>query len=337
MKSPFWLLAFAAGCSAGAGTEVNPPLPRIQVRTVQAEAAPGEAWVAGSVGAAQHATISTRLSAAVRTVAVEEGTRVRKGGLLAQLAAEDLHGQLAAARSGLAAAAAHARRIEALAAQGQATRSEREAAEAQRTQAGAQLAAAREALSYAALRAPFDGVVQSKRVSAGDLVGPGQPLFELDGAGLEIAATVDEGSVRTLRVGQAVRFEAGGRRGTAVVTALAPGGDPLSHRSLLRARLAAGEGGFRPGDFARLELPRAATPATAAGDLWIPRSALVERGDLSGVFVARGGRAELRWLALGEPAGDAVPVRAGLHAEDEVIDAPGPLRDGQSVEVARGR
>lgn len=342
MKSPLWLLALAAaGCSAGARTEVAPALPRVQVRTVHAAGAPGEAWVAGSVGAAEHAVISTRLSAAVRTVAVQEGARVRKGALLAQLTDEDLRGQLAAARSALAAAAAHAQRIEALAAQGQATRSEREAAEAQRAQAGAQLAAAREGLAYAAVRAPFDGVVQSKRISAGDLVGPGQPLFELDGSGLEIAATLDEASARSLQVGQTLRFETAGRQGTAVVTALAPGGDPLSHRSLLRARVVAEPGGLRAGDFARLQVPKVApagAPASAfAGNLWVPQSALVERGDLAGVFVAREGRAELRWLALGEPAGGAVPVRAGLRPFDEVIDAPGPLRDGQPIEVTRGR
>ena len=65
----------------------------------------------------------------------------------------------------------------------------------------------------------------------------------------------------------------------------------------------------------------------------MPRSALVERGDVTGVFVVRGGKAELRLLALGEPSGALVAVRAGLKAGEAIVDAPGALRDGQAVEV----
>ena len=63
----------------------------------------------------------------------------------------------------------------------------------------------------------------------------------------------------------------------------------------------------------------------------------MERGDLSGVFVAEGGRAELRWVSLGEAVGDAVAIRAGVRAGDVVVDAPGALRDGQAVDVEVSR
>lgn len=337
----FVLLALAAGCSAGAQGESAPEPLRVQVRTVQPLAGTGDQWVAGVVEAAHHAVVATRVSATVRSVAVQEGTHVRRGALLARLADGDLRSQADAARSALDAAAAHAKRLESLLQQGQATASEVEAAQSQRAQAQAQLAAARESVSYAELRAPFDGVVLGKHVSAGDLVGPGQPLFELDGAGLAIAATLDEASVRSLRVGQTLTFQAAGHEGGAVIEALAPGGDALSHRSALRARVTAGGQALRTGDFARLKLPRteSATSATASAreNLWVPQSALVERGDLTGVFIAHEGRAELRWLALGEPAGGSVPVRAGLRAGEAVIDSPGALRDGQPVEVLHGQ
>lgn len=337
MTKPPLLLMLAAACSSRPGGETRTVLPRVQVHTVRGAAQGGADWVAGSVVAKDHAAISTRVSATVRAVAVQEGTRVRKGALLARLADEDLRSQLAAARSGAAAAAAHSRRIETLARQGQATRSELEAAQARRAQSDAQVSAARENLSYAEMRAPFDGVVQRKQVSAGDLVEPGKALFELDGSDLEIAGSVDEAEARRLQTGQPLRFTASGREGTAVVSALAPGGDPVTHRGVLRARVTAGSEGLRAGDFARLEIPPAARSQLAATNLWVPQTSLVDRGDLTGVFVIKDGRAELRWLALGEPAGNAVPVRAGLDAADEIIDAPGLLRDGQPVEVARGQ
>ena len=341
MRTSILLSLVVAGCSGSAHTETEAALPRVQVSTVQTVARTSDQWVAGVVAAAQHAVVSTRVSATVRAVAVQEGTQVRKGALLARLADGDLRSQLAAAHSALSAAAAQAKRMETLAREGQATQSELEAAQAQHAQAEAQFSSARESLSYAEIRAPFDGVVQSKRISAGDLVGPGQPLFELDGAGIEITATLDEASAGSLHVGQTLRFQAGGHEGEATISALAPGGDPLSHRSGLRARVTVGGRGLRTGDFARLEIPRpAANPAQAgrpAEDLWVPESALVERGDLTGVFVVHDGHAELRWLAVGERAAGAVPVRAGLQADEQVIDAPGALRDGQPVEVARAR
>ena len=56
------------------------------------------------------------------------------------------------------------------------------------------------------------------------------------------------------------------------------------------------------------------------GDVFtVPKSALVQRGELSGVFIAKEGRAELRWLSLGEAAGDLLPVRSGLKADDKVV------------------
>jgi hypothetical protein len=66
----------------------------------------------------------------------------------------------------------------------------------------------------------------------------------------------------------------------------------------------------------------------------VPRSAVVHRGDLSGVFVLADGRAALRWLRLGEAEGEQLPVLAGLGPGDRVIDTPGTVRDGQKVEVA---
>ncbi|GEJ56028.1 efflux RND transporter periplasmic adaptor subunit [Anaeromyxobacter diazotrophicus] len=329
-------LAAALDGAATARSEGAPAAPAtapIQVRLV--DVAPGEAagWAAASLASAQHATLSTRLSATVRAVAVEEGARVKQGELLIRLSDDDVRAQLSAAQTALASAAAHERRIRELAAQRAATPSELEQAEAQRAQAQAAVAGAKASLAYAELRAPFSGTVQAKRVNAGDLVGPGQPLLDVQGAGLEVQASLSEAEASGLRLGQRLRFQAGDRRGEAEITALTPGGDPLSHRRFLRGRVLGGAQGLRSGTFARLELPGA--PA-APRQAWVPRSAIVERGDLTGVFVAVQGQAQLRWISLGEPAGDRFPVRAGLRPGEAVIDAPGALRDGEAVEVSRG-
>jgi membrane fusion protein (multidrug efflux system) len=302
-----------------------------RVRPIRSETPSGGHLVPANVIAARRATLSTRIAAHVSSLHIEEGQKVKQGQLLVSLSDPDLRGALSAAQSAQTAAAAHERRIRALLKERAATASELEMATSQRAQADAAVAAARANLGYTQIRAPFAGTIQARRVSAGDMVGPGQPLLELEGDALELQASLTEAEARGLAVGRSLPFVVGELRGTAEITALTPGGDPVSHRRGLRARVRKVEGGeLRSGAFARIEVPGA---PEEAGGAWVPRTALVRRGDLTGVFVASSGKAELRWISLGEPAGDGFNVRAGVKPDETVIDEPRALRDGDAVEV----
>jgi RND family efflux transporter MFP subunit len=324
------LSAFAVATALSLATPAPRAAEPARVRAVAKAAASGEALVPASVVAVRRATIATRVAATVTAVRVREGDRVQQGDLLVSLSDGDVRGNLAAAEAALATAAAHERRIRYLTAQQAATASELEMASSQRAQAEAAVAGARAALGYTQLRAPFSGTVQARRAEPGDLVGPGQPIVELEGDALELVASLADGEARGIAVGSVLRFDAGSARGDAVVRALARGGDPLSHRRALRAEVRSLDGELRSGAFARLHVP--VDPGTAS-ETWLPRTALVARGDLTGVFVASGGRAELRWISVGEQAGELVAVRAGIRPGEVVIDAPATLRDGQAVEV----
>jgi hypothetical protein len=130
-------------------------------------------------------------------------------------------------------------------------------------------------------------------------------------------------------VGAEVPFRVGTLQGTATLVALSSGGDPLSHRSAFRARPTKDAPALRSGDFGRIGVKGAGGPRRA-----VPLTAVVQRGDLSGVFVFADGRAALRWLRFGAPEGDQLPVLAGLSPGERVIAAPASLQDGQRVEVA---
>jgi RND family efflux transporter MFP subunit len=329
MKLRSLLLAGAVAALPLASVADGEP-PPARVRAVKASAAASGAFVPASIVAVRRATIATRLAASVAAIAVREGDRVHPGDLLVSLSDQDVRGALSAAEAALAAAVAHERRIRTLAAERAATPAELEAAIAQRAQAEAALAAARASVGYAQLRAPFAGTIQARRAEPGDLVGPGQPILELEGDALEVVASLSEDEAREVAVGTVLPFEAGRARGEAVVRALTPGGDPLSHRRTVRAQIRTTQGELRSGAFARIRVP--AAPGAASGT-WLPSTALVERGDLTGVFVAENGRAELRWISVGEREGELVAVRAGVRSGEVVIDAPGALRDGQRVEV----
>jgi RND family efflux transporter MFP subunit len=278
------------------------------------------------------ATISTRMAATVQKVLVSEGAKVKRGQLLVVLSADDVRAQLAAATTALTNAVAYERRIAQLVANHAATPVELESAQAQRSQTEAAVAATKANLGYTQLRAPFDGTVQARRVHAGDFVGPGQPLVDIEGAELELQATMSEDEAGALRMGQGIVFDANEQHGEALVTALTPGGDALSHRRTLRAKITSGDGNLRSGAFARITVPGGVAKKTAR----VPQSALVQRGDLTGVFIADNGRAHLRWLSVGEVSGPDVLVRAGLAGDEAVIDHPGSLRDEQPIEIVSG-
>jgi len=336
-RRPFVTLALASAlvstspacrpAPSGAGAAERPVRP---VRLVQPRGEGGVDPVPATVEASRRATVSTRIPARVSRVHVAAGDAVRTGQVLVSLADDDLRAQVAGARAAFAAAEAHEHRVSWLNEQGATPRSEAESAHAQRAQAEARLRAAEEGLRYSQLRAPFDGRVQAKRVNEGDLVMPGAPLVEVEGEGLELVASLSADEVGRVVRGQMVDFEAGRLRSRAEVTSVAPSADPLAHRVEVRARVTDVSPELRAGVFARLLLPRR---QTGGDEILVPLSALVQRGDLRGVFVASSGRAELRWVLAGDVADGAVAIRAGLLPAEAVIDGPSDLVDGQRIEV----
>lgn len=329
---PLAMLAIAAGLACGRKADApQAALPAVQVRLVPEGASEG-AWAAASLEARNQAVIASRIAASVKAVPVQEGQAVKAGQLLVQLDDADLRGGRDAARAALAAAQTQQNRIAQLFRQQAATQAELDQANTQLAQARAGLAAAQSAVNYAELRAPFAGTVRSRNADPGAFAAPGQPLVTVDGGGLELRASLSEEEAAGLKPGQALRFEADGRSGTAKVVALSLGGDPVTHRRDLRAIVIA-PADLRPGAFARIQVKGSGGQEAC----WLPDSALVRRGGLAGVFVLEDGRAVLRWLSLGEARGGRTEVRGGLKPGEAVVDQPGNLEDGQRVEVANGR
>ncbi|WP_257311744.1 efflux RND transporter periplasmic adaptor subunit [Geothrix fuzhouensis] len=338
MKTLFPALALSGAllgtlaCGHQEARPVAKDLPKVAVSLVGQGAPVGGAWVAATLQSTRTAMMSTRMAAQVKRIHVQEGQRVAAGTLMLSLGDEDLQGQLKAAQTGLATVEAYHRRIQALQAQKASTAVELEQVEAQVAQAQAGVSSLKANIAYTQIRAPFSGVVQSRKVNEGDFVGPGMPLLELVGDGeQELVATVSEDEAKGLKTGTKVTFEAEGTEGQAQITGLAPGGDPYSHKGTLRAKVLKPKG-LRQGSFARILVPG----LTAPQGLSVPRSALVQRGELTGVFVAKDGHAELRWLSLGEGEGSFLPVRSGLKDGEKVIDNPGALQDGQPIDISSG-
>jgi RND family efflux transporter MFP subunit len=325
----------AAGCRAAepARPAASPAAPRA-VRAAEVRAlALGGSSAPATVVARSRAVLAARASGTVTALPFREGDPFAAGAVLVRLDARALVAARAAAEADLAVAEADRARMESLRARAAATPREAELASARAEAARAALAAAREAVAYAELRAPFTGRVAARPAHVGDLVTPGTPLLEIEGAdGFELLAS--------LGAAEAAAFAPGGRVQAAVdglaaplagtVRSVSAAGDPRTHRFELRADLPT-RPGLRSGLFARLALP----PAPGDERLVVPASAMFARGGLTGVYVLDGGRARLRWVASGAATGGEVEVRAGLAAGERVVLDPAGLEDGAAAVEAR--
>ena len=217
-----------------------------------------------------------------------------------------------------------------------------EDAEAGYEAAQANLDAAEEAVKvaevyvdYSEVTAPFAGFVVEKRVEVGDMASPGMPLFVIDDASkVKIEAQVPESAAARLAVGDPVEIEFQGEYFRGELSEMLPAADPRSRTFTVRALLDNPEGRLRPGMFARLRLGGEAKPAVA-----VPASAIVRKGPLAGVFVAKGldterATAGLRWITLGRTRDGSGEVLTGLTVgERYVVEPTSRLRDGQPIEV----
>lgn len=312
----------------GAGPAAN-----VRLAVVARSSEAGEVTVAATVQARQRAALSARMPASVTELPYEEGQAVQAGAVVVRLDARALQAAVAAAEAGLKAAEADLARTEALLKKGAATPRELEEQTARAAGARAQLAGARDNLAYSVLRTPFAGRVAARRVNAGDVVNPGMPLIEIEGQdGLELRATVESDVAGSLRAGSRLTALVDGQVQPLAVTvaAVAPSGDPTTHRFEVKADLP-GAAGLRAGLFARLVVPGPKGEAR----ITVPAGAVFERGGLSGVFVVRDGRARLRWVAVGMRAAETIEVRAGLEPGERVVVDPADLADGAAVQEAK--
>ncbi len=331
-------LLVALGCSGRTespkGGPVGPALP-VPAVTVGPAGGTDTYRAAGSVRAVRRALLATRIMARIETIRVRAGDRVRAGQVLATFERGAVVAAGSQAAAGLSLATTHLRRMERLYADSAIPVAQLEGARAAFAQARGQADVASAELGYASLVAPFDGVVTARTADPGGLAAPGQPVLVVEDAGLrEIVVGVPEPVAAGLTVGRVVTVLVGAEAKpvSAMIAAVVPSADPVSRT--LEVRLTT-RSPLTSGLTAIAEFPVA---GRRAGALAVPRSAVFERGELTGVFlVTADSTARLRWIRFGPTLGDEVTVASGLVAGDVVITRLGQVKDGDRVRPVFGR
>lgn len=331
MKKSVWVWILAAGAAlAGivylvflskSPAPLPPaPFPIADVRVVspQTEEVPVYRTVPGEVVSASEVTLASKILGRVAMLKVREGDRVRAGETLIQLDDTEIRAQLARAEADLENAKANLDRVTRLLAGHAATEQERDNAQRTYKVAEATKRALEANQAEASIIAPFDGTITERWVEPGEVVSPGRPLLKLeDYRRLRLEAVVPETEVAALRRGSLVRVELD-IQGEGVmegrVAQILPSADPATHSLLVKVDLPPSPG-LSTGLYGRLSYPTGVRKT-----LLVPQSAVLERGQLSRIFVAEpSGEIRSRMVKTGTLTGGRIEILSGLRPGERVV------------------
>jgi RND family efflux transporter MFP subunit len=332
------LLTVLAGCSdkpvPARSPAAAPPLAAV---TVRSERAHGEQVWDGVVEAIHQVIISAQTNARVLELPYDVNDTVPKGAVLVRFtdveqksARSAASAQIASAQAAYTEAQASYRRFAAIYPKGYVSkaqldqeRARRDAAQAALQSARAQFAQVGQQLDYTVLRAPYAGIITRRYVEVGQAVQSGpptpQPLIALASLqDLRVNVQVPQSAVDAIR-----RFHAAdvllddGRRVGASKVIVFPYADPDSHTFSVRLELPGTDAGLYPGMTVRVAFATGEAPR-----LLVPTGALVQRGEMVGVYVIHGDGVVLRQLRPGDRYGDRVEVLAGLDDGERIASDP---------------
>lgn len=328
------LAAQLVACGDGRPPAPAATVPVLESLVVEAgDSGNGRGWD-GVVEATRSAVLSAQTSGRIESISADVDDRVAAGSVLLRITATEQSASTATARAQLRAAEAQAveaesrfQRASGLVDRQLISRQDyeqvlaaRDSAVAARDAAAAQLSQAGQQLNYTSVRAPYAGLVSRRHVELGETVAPGQALLEMYAPGeLRVEVQVPQGDAGLIRERNAARIVLlDGREVDAARVIVYPSADPGSHSVTVRVLLNQIPNAPRPGETVRVVFP----VGTGQAGLWIPYSAVLQRGELTGAYVLEDDAIALRQLRLGRRAGDRVEVIAGLVAGERIAMDP---------------
>ncbi|HEX5372894.1 MAG TPA: efflux RND transporter periplasmic adaptor subunit [Aquabacterium sp.] len=344
------MLAGSLALSATAAAIVVPTI------VVQPGVSAGTHQIEGTVEPIRQATVAAQTPGTLLSFTVKAGDSVRAGQVLAQVDARQAQASLAQSDASMAQAQALAHnarlqldRTRELSAKGFVSSAALDSAQAQWRAAQAGLQAAQAGQQQAALQrgftqvtAPFDGIVLATHVNVGDLAAPGRALLTVYAPGaLRVVVQVPASQADAARTARriSVRTTHGTDSITPIKSTLLPVTDMVAQTVEWRLDLPPQvQAAWRPGQSVQVQFDGDTTASSPPGghSLRLPASAILRRGELTGVYVVRQGQFTLQAVRTRSAAQNAeVEVLTGLKAGDTVaLDA---VRAGLAGAQAKGR
>ena len=349
--------------AAGLGWRLARPAAAEVVTVVAQEAESGEGQTvlnaSGYVTARRQATVSSKVTAKVVEVLIEEGTEVKEGQVLARLDTTNVdasfrlaEAELRAARTALEEtrvqlheAGLNLERAKALVEEQVVSQAELDRVQAatdalqarlerQREEelvAESRLAVWQQQLEDTIIRAPFDGIITTKNAQPGEMISPVSAGggFTRTGIGtvvdmssLEIEVDVNESYIHRVTPGQGVEATLDAYpdwRIPSHVIAIVPTAD--RDRATVRVRIGFDELGPRilPDMGVKVAFQSGEGEQTSGSVVKIPKDAIARDGERDVVFVVQEGRAERRAVNVGNTEGETSVVLSGITPGERVV------------------
>ena len=322
------------------------------LRTVSSRLLATGPVITGSLQPERRADLRAEVGALVQQVLKDNGDAVRTGDLLVRLDDSAIRDSLSSADEAVRAASQafeqterQVQRLKTLQVQGMTSMQALEDAEVRRNNAqsdlvaaGARAASARQQLRRTEVRAPFDGVLSERKVSAGDTAQVGKELVKvIDPRTLRFEGLVSADRMHEIKVGQPVSFRVNGF-GLGDFTGRVRRIDAAANAATRQVEVIVGfaDTAAAPRVAGLFAEGRVETGGSQA--LMLAEASLVRAGEAAWVWRLNGavlGRVSVK-LAERDARSGEFPVLAGLAAGDRELRNPGStLVDGQQVEFSK--
>lgn len=308
-------------------------LPPLQSIVVDLQHAPLERQLDGKIEAVNQGTVAAQTSGRVSEILYDVNDFVPAGAVIVRIRATEQRAGLLQAQANLREATAreteasqkyervvvmYERNLVAKASLDEAA-ANRDATKAQLAAARAALQSAREGVSYTEIRAPYAGIVTQRNVQLGETVAPGTPLMSgLSLQFLRVTVDVPQSIVEQVRRIKKAAVYVEGRRIEATKLTVFPEAAATSNTFRARLELPENATDLYPGMFVKV-----AFVIGEANRLLVPAAAVVDRGDVTAVYVIDpNGRPSLRQIRPGHRFDGKVEVLAGLSARERIAIDP---------------
>ncbi|MBQ5948755.1 efflux RND transporter periplasmic adaptor subunit [Massilia sp. ST3] len=366
LRKPLLVLAIASALVAcgkepakgpGAQAKDNKPTQLTvapeDVLTVQSDSISSGPVVTGSIQPERRADLRAEVSAIVLQVLKENGEPVKRGDVLVRLDETSIRDTMLsaeeaqrAANLSLEQANRQLERLKTLRASGMTSVKALDDAEMARNNALSELSAAksrvataRQQLGRTVVRAPFDGIVSDRKVSAGDTATIGKELVKvIDPNSMRFEGRVSADSIATVKVGQKVNFRVNGygdQQFAGIVKRIDPAANAVTRQVEVLVEFADKAQPKVAGLYAEGRVDAVSTNA-----LMLPEAAVVKAGDKAYTWRVKDKTLAKVDLVLGarDQRSGNVEVKQGLAAGDVVLRAPtSNLKAGQKVDMPAAR
>src|SRR5262245_26435479 len=187
------------------------------------------------------------------------------------------------------------------------------------------------------IRAPFNGHVEKRLVSLGQLVDAHTPVMSIVRVDpLKVTAEIPESMAPWIKVGQPLELSVDAypdKPFSAAVSRISPAVSPQTRAFPFEGLVPNSQGVLKPGTFARVHIESGRVDQV----LTLPYAAIQYRYGVNRVFVVQGNRLAARELKVGERVGERIEILSGVKAGDPVaVTDVDQLADGQHVTVGPG-